>query len=487
MGTPNSTFSITPQPQKTLGGLLSPLSNMNQQIKNSPVLNPTGQSSAPIPVPASASQPMNPATSSVVPGLLNPHPTAPTTNPVKSHTTTTNPDGTTTTKQTYDTTTGFLTPEGIAEGKPAVQPGDPNAPQAPVSKTAPGTNANNGTNFQQNLSNVQNTGNQTSNENTTLTGLIGQSQQPSQAYTQGMANYDTANQKLADFNSQLAQTDKNISAQGISLDSARGQMANVGQAATAEEAALQGGVTNASNILGAANTQQGLEVQAGTAANTAAQTTAQRNLAAQEGVAGLTQPQQVSPGNTLVSPATGQAQYGLGTGAGGNGADAYQNFSNLKFNTEAGQNFSQQANSLQTAANQTDQNFATLQQAAAGINLSSFPSINAASQFLQTQAGGAGKVSALNEAYNALQTSMASIINSGGSGLTPTQITSLTNGQNISSLSPAQLMTLYNTVQQTMKTKISTTQQQAIKAEQAGTGFNNGSSTNNSSSGLYNF
>jgi hypothetical protein len=37
----NTTFNTTPQPQQTLGGLLSPLSNMNQQIKSSPILNPT--------------------------------------------------------------------------------------------------------------------------------------------------------------------------------------------------------------------------------------------------------------------------------------------------------------------------------------------------------------------------------------------------------------------------------------------------------------
>ena len=233
---------------------------------------------------------------------------------------TTGTDGTT--KTTYDNTgnsgstgsstgssTSTSTPTPLAPDDPqnqyntATGQPNPNWVGAKSSQTSPGTNGNNGTNFQQNLGNVQNTGNQTSNENTTLTGLIGQSQQPSQAYTQGMANYDTANQKLADYNSQLAQTDKNISAQGISLDSARGQIANVGQAATAEEAALQGGVTNASNILGAANTQQGLQVQAGTAANSAAQTTAQRNLAAQEGVLGAVAP--VSQFGVLTNPATG--------------------------------------------------------------------------------------------------------------------------------------------------------------------------------------
>ena len=39
----NTTFNTTPQPQQTLSGLFSPLSNMNSQIKNSPILNPTSQ------------------------------------------------------------------------------------------------------------------------------------------------------------------------------------------------------------------------------------------------------------------------------------------------------------------------------------------------------------------------------------------------------------------------------------------------------------
>ena len=51
--------------QQTLSGLFSPLSNMNSQIKNSPVLNPT--SSAPIPVPQNSGQGMNSSNASMVP------------------------------------------------------------------------------------------------------------------------------------------------------------------------------------------------------------------------------------------------------------------------------------------------------------------------------------------------------------------------------------------------------------------------------------
>lgn len=303
------------------------------------------------------------------------------------------------------------------------------------------------------------------------TELASMGTQPGTAYT----NENTAaNQTLGQLqNLETLQADRTmgINNSGKGLPWATGTENQLNLATSSQEQALAGQYQGEVGQLGAANTQQGLQQNAlGTAA-------------------GLSQTQ-VSPGNTLVSTlGNTPALYGLGTGAGGNGANAYQNFSNLQFNTSAGQQFSQQANTLQTAADQTTQNFQTLQNAAQGVNLSSFPTINAASQFLQSQAGGAAKVSALNEAYNALQTSMSNIISSGTSGLTPTQITQLTNNQNIASLSPAQLMTLYNTVQQTMQTKINTTQQQALNAEKAGTNFNNANSGNGGTqeSGLYNW
>ena len=385
-------YGINPNTQKTWGGMLGI----------------TPQQPAPVP-PAQHQSP---------------------TTPVKSITT--NPDGSST--STYQAPTagmfsgGSSAPEvGVSSAKTLQSSGmipTPKAPDDPSNQyntqtgqlnpkyQSPTTGnqanpANVGTTTGTQIGNVGGAGAYTPQEQQALETLTAQSQNPSTEYNQAYNQYQNTYQQLAALQGAEKDTMTNIGAQGISLDSSRGQMANVAQNYYGKEAALGAQEQAAMGALGAANQQQGLQVQAGTAAQAGAQNQAQRNLAGQEAVLGAVQPQQVSPGNTLVSPATGQAQYGLGTGTGGNGASAYQNFSNLKFNTEAGQNFSQQANSLQTAASQTDQNFATLQQAAAGINLSSFPTINAASQFLQTQAGGAGRVSALNEAYNALQTSMS--------------------------------------------------------------------------------
>jgi hypothetical protein len=161
---------------------------------------------------------------------------------------------------------------------------------------------------------LQKTAGQTGNEATTFTGLVKQSQNQGQAYTDAMSNYNKAKQDLAEYETKLAQTNKNIASQGISLESARGQEANIGQAATAEHAALQGAVNAASNVLSAANQQQGLQVQAGTAANTAAQTQAQRATGVAGTALGAVAPiTGVTPGTQIVQPGM------LGTSAGVSG------------------------------------------------------------------------------------------------------------------------------------------------------------------------
>ena len=135
---------------------------------------------------------------------------------------------------------------------------------------------------------VSASGGQTDQEKQTYAGLLNQSQNESPQVAD-------ARQQLVDYNRQLAQTDKNISAQGISLDSARGQLANVGQAATAEEAALQGGVTNAL-------ASQSQQITAGTAANTAAQTQAGRATGVAENVLSAVAPIQVPYSNQIIQP-----------------------------------------------------------------------------------------------------------------------------------------------------------------------------------------
>lgn len=214
------------------------------------------------------------------------------------------------------------------------------------------------------------------------------------------------------------------------------------------------------------------------AANTsAAQALQNKSIATQgaENVLGAVQPTQVSPGNTTVSPATNQPLYGLGN-TGGNGSNAYQNFSNLQFNTSQGQQYATQANNLSTASNQIDQNFQTLNGVATkyGMNLSNLPTLNTAQQFIMQHGGGAGDVASFNEAMNALQTSIGQIINNSGA-FTPTEISSLASQMSAAALSPNQMQQLYDTVKQTAATKINTIQEQAMNAEKAGTNFNNGS------------
>ena len=184
---------------------------------------------------------------------------------------------------------------------------------------------------------------------------------------------------------------------------------------------------------------------------------------------------QVSPGNTLVNQATNNGVYGLGN-TGGNGSNAYQNFSNLQFNTSQGQQYATQANNLSTASNQIDQNFQTLNGVATkyGMNLSNLPTLNTAQQFIMQHGGGAGDVASFNEAMNALQTSIGQIINNSGA-FTPTEISSLASQMSAAALSPNQMQQLYDTVKQTAATKINTIQEQAMNAEKAGTNFNNGS------------
>ena len=322
MGTPNSTFSTTPQPTPLASKISGFLGLSNAPVPS--ISKPTTSSSnftnnfgtTTGGIGYSNGQAVM---STVQPGSINltPHPQAPTNSTVKSHTVQTNPDGTTKTTQTYGDGSG-TNYSSQAEASKAYD-ANKNA------QTNPTSNANNpanvGNTVASQIPNVGGAGAYTNPETSTLQNLQSQSQNPSQAYTQGMINYDTANQKLADYNAQLAQTDKNINAQGISLDSARGQTANVGQAAAAEEAALQGGVTNASNILSAANTQQGLQVQAGTQAGSMAQNQANRNLAGQEAVLGAVQPHPYGLTSTPYNSATGTYGGMAGTsGAGGNGS-----------------------------------------------------------------------------------------------------------------------------------------------------------------------
>jgi len=205
----------------------------------------------------------------------------------------------------------------------------------------------------------------------------------------------------------------------------------------------------------------------------AAQNVAQQNLASAlttqqqrggftEAAGALAQPQPYGITTTPYSAATGYA-------SGGGTFPNYQTGTNVQFNTATGQALGRQANDLQTAMNQTDQNFQTVNSLFKNnnLNLTDFPDFNSLTNFLQSHGVSAGVQTSAREALNALQSSIGNIINSSGA-FTPTEVTDLSKQVSAANLSPAQLQTLYNPIRQTAATRVNTTLQEAQKYEQAG-------------------
>jgi hypothetical protein len=262
-----------------------------------------------------------------IPGLLNSHPTAPTNNNVASHTVTTAPDGTKTTKQTYTPPTGTpnsstppaTPPAPVASTTPPATPPVPGGTPTPSTgtPTPPGT-VGNTTGTQ--IGNVGGAGQLTNLEGGTLGGLIGQSQNPSQAYTGAQQTYqgllDQYQKDLGTYNTQIAgQAQRPGVLSGFANNQSAQYAAEHGGQLQAEAAALQAGL----GAVGQANTQQGLQVQAGQAALGGAQTQANRNLGAQESVLGAVQPQPYGITTTPYNPATGNYGTLAGAAAGSGG------------------------------------------------------------------------------------------------------------------------------------------------------------------------
>lgn len=190
----------------------------------------------------------------------------------------------TTSADKFDRTTGQPNPSYV----------DPNAPPAPT--PAPLTVGGQ-------LPGLLASGNQTPNEASTLSNLQSQSQNPSQAYTDATNKYQQAVQNLKDLKTNLAKYDQGIEAQGIPMAGIVGQEANLSKSAAAQLDAAQQAVTEAKQAMSYANTQQGLEVQAGTAANSAAQTTAQRGTSVAGTAVGAVAPiTGITPGTQTVQP-----------------------------------------------------------------------------------------------------------------------------------------------------------------------------------------
>ena len=134
-----------------------------------------------------------------------------------------------------------------------------------------------------------NTGSTGVNQGVLIGNLANQSQTPSQGYTDAVNKYGTIAGQLEALKSQEAQQTSDINQSGTWTSRAMGEQgqANIQNAAT--EAALGSQLTAQGNLVNAANTQQGLQVTAGTNA------------------ANANAPMQVPYSNQVISPSTGQS------------------------------------------------------------------------------------------------------------------------------------------------------------------------------------
>lgn len=238
-------------------------------------------------------------------GLISPHPTTTPTTPAKKVTTTDTMGNVTSTEYhaptpqaSYDTKTGFLSDYGKSIGAKAVQQGDPlySAPETKNSNAPVGSTV--GTQIQ----NVANTGQQTPQEQQTYSGLMNQSQNASPEYIAAQAEANRINQQMEAAKTQFAKQTSDINQSGTWTSRALGEQgqANIQNAATLS--ALGSQYQGATNQVGQANTQQGLQVQAGTAANTAAQTQAGRATGTAESVLGAVAPNYPGYNTPIVQP-----------------------------------------------------------------------------------------------------------------------------------------------------------------------------------------
>ncbi len=363
------------------------------------------------------------------------------------------------TQSSYDATTGFVTPYGLSQGAKPVQPNDPNQPKAPVNATPPGTVGNNGTNFQQNLGNTAASGNETANEQQTYQGLVGQSQAPSQAYLDAQAeakrisDQETAN--AADY----AHKTNNIAGTAGFLTQQNGEQGLLNNQYNTVQGALTNQYAGATNRLGAANTQQSLQVQAGTAANTAAQTQAARATGANESVQGATAPQYgVQPGTLVGQP--GQPNGGIDQGyLGGITAPA---------NIKSAQDFTTQINTTQKSvdtlnnlASQIVPNMGTT-----GFNPTSSPIGNQTfSQYFteKNPAAKAGLVAGLGEIKNQISNVIAS-----ATGLTPSGVTAVADTYDLTNLNPQQLNDFLQYINQYAQSNIDAAQKGVDRIKSGG-------------------
>lgn len=189
-----------------------------------------------------------------------------------------------------------------------------NPPPAPTPPTPPVSNSTPPTSTVSPVSSSTVAPNSTPPPGTSQTDLISnlanKSNTASPAYTDATTHYNEIAKKLADYDAETARLNQNIEGQpGVDMHSVIGQGANLARTRAAERASIAGELQSASNVLSAANSQQGLQLQAGQSA------------------ASFNQP--VQQFGMLTNPATGQIIGGNGATGGSVMQSALQNAYNM--------------------------------------------------------------------------------------------------------------------------------------------------------------
>lgn len=395
---------------------------------------------------------------------------------VKSHTVT-NVDGSTV-SQTY-----HPTPQPLAD---QTTPGllNPNAKMQEVNGGSPGTPAPQSQNSQ----------------SPTYPGLIGQIQQgasqPSQAYTDAVNKAQDVNHQLAQSRLNEAQGLANNANNPIPLEFQQGRAQVMQNQYTQQQNALAGEYQGASNLVGAANTQQGL------------------NQSGLLGAAGLAQPQLAGFNQQSFNPLTGQfgsggqsgslpleAQNAVNTYAqqvksgqmtradaesrlsayGVAGTNALTQALGQDFNTNASNasaGTTQQGQQLQTAASATNQALATLQTLYNGLpstSSTSIPGINGVSNSINSLLGSSA-LTTYKQTLADARAQLQGVLTASGAA-TPTGAESAALTYLPDNMSPDQLKQAISNVQQLIQQKVASFTQSGQQ--------NN--ATTNSGANLYSF
>lgn len=279
-----------------------------------------------------------------------------------------------------------------------------------------------------------------------ITGLANRSQQPGQQYTDAMGNYNQIADQIKQSQMNEAQAEANNRLNPIPIGDQTGREAVIRSQYGQQQTALSGRLQASSNVLGAANTQQGLLQQA-----------------LQQAAAGAA-PSQVTPGNYLQSPLGGGAQSAAEGQA--QGFQAATNWAQAQQNIAQGRTYQGQAqdisNSLQLLQTIKPQLTSFMQEA--GLNPQTAPILNEQINKIDAQANPAA-YRTMNALVAEATSFVQQMLQSQG-GMTPTDAGNLVASYHLDNLSPNQLSILLQNMEVAGNYRLS----QAQSASQAGYG-----------------